>query len=110
VALEGWQTRKDGKIIVPDAGEFLGFAPGTPGEHVPRVADPRLFVARVFANSPAERAGLRPKDRLVRIGEVDCAAREVTDLWPLLWPASGSNVELTLARDGQKEPITVALP
>jgi len=61
-----------------------------------------LLIQHVFPDSPAERAGLRPRDRIVAVDGEFYARRD------LQGPA-GSPVRLTVVRPGQDEPHDVEI-
>jgi serine protease Do len=89
---------------------YVGIA-GGPRPLPPRVAtelgrEAGIEVVEVVADSPAERAGLRPEDLIV---EVD--GREVSDVGDLqrLMGAEriGRSVELGVVRDGRRMPLAI---
>lgn len=61
---------------------------------------PPAAVGAVFAGTPAEEAGLRPGDRIVRIG--DTKIRYWGDLTGLVSQAAGTALEIELDRDGER--------
>ena len=62
-------------------------------------------VMEVMAGEPADQAGLREGDRILRVdGE---ATGRVTDLIERIQASSGEPLELLVERDGQRVPITV---
>ncbi len=66
---------------------------------------PPATVGAVFPNTPAARAGLRPGDRIVRIG-----SEEITywlDLQGTVAEAAGRELELEIERDGERISTTI---
>lgn len=69
-------------------------------------ADGTVQVIRVTRDGPAERAGLQPGDRILRIDDADVAALET--LWKTLWRNGAEReVLLTIRRDGEVQTLTV---
>jgi carboxyl-terminal processing protease len=93
---------------VYDKHEYEEFAKALDGEYTGvglgarRAADGRIEVARVQPGSPAERAGIRARDRLLAIDGRDTARRPVTEVVALLRGADGTAVTVDLERDGRR--------
>lgn len=69
---------------------------------------PGAIIAAVYPESPAARAGLRPGDILVRIGETSVSTAERTgEAIERLEP--GKPVELVVVRDGERKAVPVRL-
>jgi S1-C subfamily serine protease len=69
--------------------------------------DDRLVVSNVAPAGPAERAGIRPGDIVLKVGEL--RATSLAEFFRAVWRlgAAGVEVPLTLARDGDVLRITV---
>jgi serine protease Do len=66
------------------------------------------FVESVEAGKPAEKAGLRPGDTIVRVDNVP--VKDTRDLIGYVSSkAPGSKVQLTVVRDGKETPLTATL-
>jgi S1-C subfamily serine protease len=67
-----------------------------------------LVIGGVADEGPAERAGVRPGDRVVGIGDEEVG--DLATLWRRLWASgpAGVTVRLTLARDGAERAVHVA--
>ncbi|RZK14542.1 MAG: PDZ domain-containing protein, partial [Hymenobacter sp.] len=65
-------------------------------------------VSGTLRNGPAEEAGLRPGDHLLRVGAKAVAGTHLSSgqLTQLLRGARGSSVALTIARPGQPQPLS----
>jgi len=66
--------------------------------------DDRLTVSTVASGSPADRVGLRPGDKVIRVGDRDMGADPRAGV-PA--PASGAPVEFLVERDGRQYTATV---
>ena len=68
-----------------------------------------LTVTAVRDNSPADRAGVSPGDRLLRIGEEETEALSLTEAIGRLSGRVGENVAITLRRRTDRETYDVSL-
>jgi carboxyl-terminal processing protease len=71
--------------------------------------DRALTVAAPIEGGPAERAGLRPLDRILRINGVPTERMSSTDAAELLWGRPGSPVVLTVARAESAQPREISV-
>lgn len=71
--------------------------------------DDTLTVARVFEGGPAYAQGIRTGDRIVRIDSREVRNLDLETAVGLMRGPAGSKVNLTVARDGQPEPLQVSL-
>ncbi len=71
--------------------------------------DEELTVIAPLPNTPAGRAGLRPKDKIVQIGEEATVNMSLTEAVERLRGKVGTSVSLVLERDGASAPIEVTL-
>ena len=95
-------------------GEFTHFAQSMQGDYVgvgiQVTLDARgVVIQRVFAGTPAETAGLREGDRLVRVGALDVRGWTASEVAEELSGALGTPVTLTVRRDDDAQPIRVSL-
>jgi regulator of sigma E protease len=75
------------------------------GDHVAAFEDEPVVVGRVETDSPAERAGLRPGDRIVRVNDEEVPTWERFSL--AIGMRADRHVELTVLREGREERISV---
>jgi carboxyl-terminal processing protease len=71
--------------------------------------DGKIIIVSPFKNSPAEKAGLKPNDQILK---VDGASVEGLDLYKATLKIRGKKgtvVKLEILREGLKEPITVSI-
>ncbi|MDQ1010470.1 carboxyl-terminal processing protease [Streptomyces sp. V4I23] len=92
---------------VYDSEEFEEFENALDGEYTgvglrTRRTGGRTEVAEVQKGGPADRAGIRPGDRLRFVDGQEVARRPVTDVVALLRGADGTDVVLGLERDGRR--------
>lgn len=70
-------------------------------------SDGKIIIVSPFKNSPAEKAGIKPKDQILK---VDGSSVEGLDLYEAtlkIRGKKGSIVKLEILREGLKDPITV---
>jgi regulator of sigma E protease len=67
---------------------------------------PLVRIGAVIEKSPAEAAGLRPDDAIVRIG--DQPIRSFEDIVPIVAESKGQPLELHVFRDGKMRTVAVA--
>lgn len=68
-----------------------------------------LTLITVYRDSPAAQAGLRDKDRVLRIDGVSTMNMPVADAVDRIRGDVGTEVVLTIARDGSDEPIAITV-
>ncbi len=66
---------------------------------------PLVRISAVVGGSPAERAGFRPDDAILRIGDTDVKSFE--EIPPLVKASKGEEVAVLIWRDGQTIALTV---
>jgi S1-C subfamily serine protease len=86
---------------------FLGVSSGDPDEwHYRRSADAGVMITAVTPNSPAARAGLRPRDVIVRVNGQ--AVSDFADMYHQInLGLAGRDAELLVQRPGARGPLTV---
>jgi carboxyl-terminal processing protease len=66
-------------------------------------------VTEVIAGGPADRAGIRPGDRVIAVDGTDTSAMAAGPAFDLINGDAGTSVTLTLRRAGQSAPITLTM-
>lgn len=69
----------------------------------------RFYVRDVIPNTPAQRAGVRRFDRILRVGDVSTSGLEVDQVVNLIRGPEGTSVTLTLQRPGRPTPLVVTV-
>nr|WP_153007708.1 S41 family peptidase [Bacillus coahuilensis] len=69
--------------------------------------DGKLMIVAPFKNSPAEEAGLKPNDQIIRIDGEDVTGLDLYDATLKIRGEKGSKVKLDIVRSGLTEPLTV---
>ena len=66
-------------------------------------------IVKVYANSPAEKAGLRGGDQIIAVGDTDVSDLPVDQVGPLVRGPEGTQVRLTVRRRGEANllPFTI---
>ncbi len=71
--------------------------------------DDRLLIVAPIAGTPAQRAGLKPGDWIVKIDGKETTSLTVNDGVNLIRGKKGTPVTLTIVREGAKEPFEVTI-
>ncbi|MDR7554070.1 MAG: S41 family peptidase [Armatimonadota bacterium] len=69
----------------------------------------RVYIRDVIPGGPAEGAGLRPFDRVVRIDAVPTAGLDITQVSGMIRGPAGTTVTLVVERPGAAEPTAVSV-
>ncbi|HVR64809.1 MAG TPA: S41 family peptidase [Polyangia bacterium] len=104
-ATNGMLQTLDPRSMLLDAGTYKGMFgsggwPGALNVSVGRDREDRIVVTSAPVDGPAARAGVRVKDRLLRIGDLATANMNLDDVVDHLQGNVGTTVELTIERDG----------
>jgi carboxyl-terminal processing protease len=71
--------------------------------------DGKLVIVAPFKNSPAEKAGLKPNDRIVKIDGSSIDGLDLYEATLKIRGKKGTEVKLELLREGVSEPIEVSV-
>jgi len=66
----------------------------------------RVVVMAPFSGSPAYKAGLRPGDVIIRVNDKNTENMTVSEVADLLKGPKGTQVQVTVSREGSDQPIT----
>ena len=83
-------------LKVSTSGELTGV-----GLQIALNSEGQLEVVSPIAGSPAEKAGIKPRDRIVKIDGISTAELTIDEAATRMRGAKGSNVTLTVERDGE---------
>ncbi len=72
--------------------------------------DGKFYARLVFPNSPAQRAGLRPFDRILAIDGASTEGMTADQVSSRIRGPQGTAVTLTVQRPGQSTPLVVSIP
>lgn len=98
---EQFETRSHGEYEGIGAELTMMTDPSTLKEHI--------TIMGVFPEQPADKAGLRPLDRIVKIDGKPTDEMKLEQAVSLIRGPSGTQVTLTIQRDGFPEPFDVTL-
>jgi carboxyl-terminal processing protease len=73
------------------------------------IRDEILTVVSPLKGSPAERAGIRAKDRVLKIDGTDTKGLDITTAVSRIRGEKGSTVKLTIAREGERELLEISV-
>jgi carboxyl-terminal processing protease len=71
--------------------------------------DGKLLIVAPFKNSPAEEAGLKPNDRIVKIDGSSIEGLDLYEATLKIRGKKGTNVKLEVLREGVSDPIEVSV-
>jgi len=71
--------------------------------------DGKFFVVTTIPGGPAEAAGIKEFDRIVRINDVSTAGMQVDQVSGMVRGPAGTQVTLTLQRPGVTDPVVLAV-
>jgi len=74
-----------------------------------RALEGRIYVTSVIPGSPAERAGVRDFDRILRIDSTSTEGMDVSQVSSLIRGVTGTPVTLTLQRGGSSSPVVLTI-
>ncbi|EDL64603.1 S41 family peptidase [Bacillus sp. SG-1] len=73
------------------------------------VMDGKLLIVAPFKDSPAEKAGLRPNDQILKVDGESITGLDLYEATLKIRGEKGSSVELEIVREGLKNPIKVSV-
>lgn len=86
-----------------DTGEYAGV-----GMQITNHFDTGLcIISRVFENTPAERAGIRRGDVLIRVNDLEVDSYTLNDAVDIMRGTPGTTVDITMQRNGEELLFTV---
>ncbi|MFD2442676.1 S41 family peptidase [Bacillus sp. CGMCC 1.16607] len=69
--------------------------------------DGKIIIVSPFKNSPAEKAGIRPKDQILKVDDSSVEGLGLMETTLKIKGKKGTMVKLEILREGLKDPITV---
>lgn len=98
-----FDPRQTAKLREDQEGRYYGVGMSI----VPR--NGHTFVLVPFVGSPADKAGIRPGDEVVKVDGKSCAGLGSDEVAKMLKGPKGTIVSITLGREGWSEPIEVTV-
>lgn len=93
-----YYTEEEYKSLMEDtSGSYCGI-----GVSVSHKEDDSIVINAVFEDSPAKKAGILPGDKIVKIDDKNVAGNEFDIVVGWVRGEEGSDIELTVLRDGKK--------
>lgn len=83
-------------------GEYVGM-----GGEITFSKEGKIYITKIFENSPAASAGLKVKDVITKIDGKSVEGMNLNEVSDLIKGKSGTKVELTILREGKEETIEV---
>jgi carboxyl-terminal processing protease len=72
-----------------------------------QLVDKKVMIITIFKDSPAEKAGLKVGDQLVKADGKELDTTNLSNVTKLVKGKSGTDVVLTIIRDGEEKKVTV---
>jgi carboxyl-terminal processing protease len=91
------------QFVLETQGDFVGIG----ARLSPNPLGARLVT--VFPNGPAKRAGLQPGDVITEVDGQSTAGQEVDDIVTKIRGEAGTNVRLTINREGEDSPLNFTI-
>jgi len=113
-ALRGMLTGLDPHSSYLDENDYLDLQEGTTGEFgglgiEVRMEDGFVKVIAPIDDTPAQRAGVQAGDVIVRLDESPVKGMSLNDAIKTMRGEPGSEIILTVLRDGEDQPITIGI-
>ncbi|REH89812.1 serine protease [Staphylococcus felis] len=83
------------------SGDFVGI-----GAEMEQKGD-KIYIATPLKDSPAEKAGLKPKDELVKIDNKSIKGQKLSAIIPKVRGKKGSEVQLTIQRNNDQKTFSI---
>lgn len=61
-----------------------------------------IIVNKVFSNSPAEKAGIKPNDKILKVFGEDCLTKDVSDIANIIRKGEKENIDITIVREDKE--------
>jgi carboxyl-terminal processing protease len=91
------------ELLIYTTGSFSGIGVEITG------GEGEIFVLRVISDSPAQRAGLLPGDRIVKVGGENIERLAVDEVARLLRGPGGTTVNISILRAGEAELLPLSI-
>jgi carboxyl-terminal processing protease len=72
-------------------------------------SDGKIIIVSPFKNSPAEKAGIKPNDQIIKVDDTSVEGLGLYDATLKIRGKKGTKVKLEIVRTGVKEPITLTV-
>lgn len=113
-AIHGMLSGLDPHSAFLTADDYKNLKVGTSGEFgglgiEVSIEDGFIKIIAPIDDTPAQRAGLRSGDMIIRLGDKSIKGLSINEAINLMRGPAGSEVTLTIAREGEDKPIIVTL-
>ena len=85
-------------------GEYVGF-----GAEIAAYSDGSFVVNKIYDNSPASKAGIKPNDTLLKINNESLSGKKITELAEKFKVKEDTTLKVTIKRDGKEQTIDVKI-
>lgn len=100
------ESLNDPYTVFMNEEEYKEFNTSTEGEYVGvglmvGVKDEKITVISAFPESPAEKAGIKPGDTIIKVNNIDVAGKDLEKAVSMMRGKEGESVDITLFREGK---------
>jgi len=68
--------------------------------------DDYIYISEPYQNSPAQKAGLKAGDKILKVNDKSAAGKSVEDVSAILKGQPGTSFKLVIERDGEPKPLS----
>ena len=83
-------------------GEYVGM-----GGEITFRRNGEIYISKVYENSPAQKAGLKANDTLIKVGDKAVKGMTLTEVSALVKGKSGTKVKVTIRRDKEEKEFKI---
>ncbi len=83
-------------------GEYVGM-----GGEITFRRNGEIYISKVYENSPAQKAGLKANDTLIKVGDKAVKGMTLTEVSALVKGKSGTKVKVTIRRDKEEKEFEI---
>jgi carboxyl-terminal processing protease len=65
-----------------------------------------IYISEPYENAPAQKAGLKAGDKIIKINDKDASSKSVEDVSAILKGQPGTSFKLVVERNGEPKPLT----
>ncbi len=71
------------------------------------ISEQKAIVASIFENSPADKAGMKVNDQLIKVAGKNIEDKNLSDISKLIKGKKGTKLKVVILRDGEEKELTI---